>query len=311
MNLPSAGLHLVLLALLGVCVASAGGQRPPGEEEKKEAAAKAAVEKAAAKPLVIKGVAPAKAVFAQPVWTDENFDQWIFMDQRNASAARQRLDTQLALRIDYIDRSCGLTEEEKSKLHLAGRGDVKRFFDRYELVKRSFHEIKNDQQKFNQMWQEINPLQVAWQVGLFDEDSLFLKSLRHTLREDQFARYDAVARESRALHHRASIEMAVMVWEQSVPFRDRQRRELISLLTKETKPPLKSTSYDYNLIVYELSCLPQEKLKPLFDEAQWKIMNRYLAQGRGVAPFLRKNGLLGNEDNEGDRADAQAVPAKK
>ena len=45
-------------------------------------------------------------------------------------AARFRLETILAARVDKIARQCGLTEVQKKKLLLAGRGDIKRFFDR-------------------------------------------------------------------------------------------------------------------------------------------------------------------------------------
>src|SRR5580692_11628476 len=45
-----------------------------------------------------------------------------------AGVARNKLDSALALRIDDVDRICGVTESQKKKLQLAGRGDIKRFF---------------------------------------------------------------------------------------------------------------------------------------------------------------------------------------
>src|SRR5438128_7468487 len=112
----------------------------------------------------------APAVAAAPTVTDEQFDQWVFQQDRNAFEARRRLDSQLALQVEDIDRACKLTDAQKKKLQLAGRGDVKRFFDRYETVRQKFQLLKQDEQKVQEIWQDINPLQVTLQAGLFHDD---------------------------------------------------------------------------------------------------------------------------------------------
>src|SRR5262245_38079822 len=68
------------------------------------------------------------------VMNDAQFDQWVFgnMGLANAAAARNRLDSLLTLNVDDLERTCGLTLIQKKKLLLAGRGDIKRFFDRIE-----------------------------------------------------------------------------------------------------------------------------------------------------------------------------------
>src|SRR5205823_7870412 len=119
------------------------------------------------------------------------------------SGARQRFNSLLALRVEDIERTSTLTDAQKKKLQLAGRGDIKKFFDRYEAVKQKFQLMKNDEEKMQQIWQDINPLQTSLQTGLFHSDSLLIKALHNTLTSDQFARYDAIARERRAFHHRA------------------------------------------------------------------------------------------------------------
>ena len=152
-------------------------------------------------------------------------------------------------------------------------------------------------------------MQTTLSSGLFEADSLFYKSLHNTLTSGQCARYDAVERERREFNHRASIEEAVSTWEQAMPLRDAQRQELITLLTNRTKAPQRPAGpYGPSLIAFHLSRLPEEKLRRLFDETQWKLMSWYLAQGKQLGPFLRQSGLL---DEEADRADAQPAPAKK
>src|SRR5581483_8514669 len=64
-----------------------------------------------------------------------NLDQWLFDGQGNYAGARQRLNSMLAFHVEDIDRVCKLTEAQKTKLRLLGRGDINRFFDCYEKLK--------------------------------------------------------------------------------------------------------------------------------------------------------------------------------
>jgi len=252
-----------------------------------------------------------KVLGGRAAMTDERFDQWVFQQDRNVLGARQRLDSLLSLRIEDIDRTSALTDAQKKRLHLAGQGDVKRFFDRYETIKQKFQLVKNDDEKMQQLWQEIRPLQTSLQAGLFHSDSLLVKSLHNTLNDDQFARYDAIARERRAFHHRATLELVVTTLEQSMPMRDAQRRALTALLASETKPPRKSGQYDYYLIMFQIGRIPQEKLKPLFDSTQWKVLNRLLDQYKGMEPFLRQSGEWPAEEDEADKSDRQPAVLKR
>src|SRR2546430_10007269 len=68
--------------------------------------------------------------FAQPthaqnkfVMGDDQFNQWLY--QGNGQAADE--DSEITLMVESIDRSCHLTEQQKNKLRLAGRGDYARF----------------------------------------------------------------------------------------------------------------------------------------------------------------------------------------
>jgi hypothetical protein len=254
----------------------------------------------------------ARAQVRQPVWTDDMFDQWVFQQDRNAAGARQRLDSLLGLRIEEVDRASQLTDAQKKKLQLAGKGDMRRFFARYETVKKKFQLVKNDQNKINQIWQDISPLQMSLQAGLFHEDSLLVKSLPHTLTAEQFERYDAVARERRAFRHRATIELTVALLEQNMPLRASQRSDLIALLTKQTKPARKSGQYEYYVIMVQLGRVPEVKLKPLFDTMQWQVVKHQLDQLKRMEPFLRQSGEWPDGDDEADKADARPpAPLKK
>jgi hypothetical protein len=254
--------------------------------------------------------APLMAVQVQPVVPDEQLEQWVFQQEGNAAKARQRLDALLALQVEHIDRECQLTDAQKAKLRLAGRGDIKRFFDRYEGVKQKFQLLKHDEQRAQEIWQDIGPLQTSLQAGLFCEDSLLLKSLPNTLTGEQLARYDATTRERRAFGHRASIELAVSTLEQGMPLREAQRRELIDLLVNHTRPPRQASRFDYYVTMVQLARFPEEKLKPLFDAAQWKVVERQLTQYKGIEASLRQSGQWPEEDDEAARAGGRPAVQK-
>ena len=109
----------------------------------------------------------------------EQIDQQLYGRFGGAGVAHNKLDAALALRVDDVERICGLTEAQKKKVQLAGRGDIKRFFDRVEVTKRKFQGGQNNQ--FNNIWQEIQPLQAELTGGLFGDDSLFAKTVMRTL----------------------------------------------------------------------------------------------------------------------------------
>jgi hypothetical protein len=260
------------------------GGRVAAHDEEKDAPAQAAVQFVVAGALV------------QEAWTDEQLDQWVFQNDHNAASARRRLESSLTLHVDAVDTACKLTDEQKTKLQLAGRGDIKRFFDRYEAIKLKWQNRKRDNDNINNVFQDIQPLQITLQTGIFGDSSIFHKSLPHTLNGEQQTRYDAVLRERGAFRHRANIELVVTMVEQGVPLRDAQRRAIIELLTKETKPLRKSSQYDYYVLLFQLGQFPEEKLKKHFDDAQWKVLKRLVEQYRGLEQFLKQNGIWPDEE---------------
>jgi hypothetical protein len=252
---------------------------------------------------------------ARQIIDEQQLDSMIFQRDGNAAGARRRLDSQLSLQLDDIDRVCKLTEAQKVKLQLAARGDIKRFFDRWEALKRNFKPLDQRQPEFQQEYQKlhqnIRPLQLALQSGLFRDDSLIHKSFHDALTEQQQASYAAMERERRLFHHRASVALAVSTLEQAVPLRDVQRQKLIDLLVNETKPAQKPGQYDYYYLMWQFSRLPDEKTKSMFDDVQRKSLGRFFDRVRSVVPTLKQTGEWPGDDEDADRAPAQPAAPKK
>jgi hypothetical protein len=117
-----------------------------------------------------------------------DFDQWLFQPSGNAAQALQRIETQVKLQLAELDRVSQLTAAQRQKLELAARGDMQRFQDAVEVLRRKFNAVKDDQNAANQMWQEIQPLQARQARGLTGPGSLFVKVIPNTLTPEQLAR---------------------------------------------------------------------------------------------------------------------------
>lgn len=230
---------------------------------------------------------------------ENQFDSWIFQNLQTVAQARKRLEQMLTLQMDDVDRACQLTETQKKKLQLAGRGDMLQFFEKVELVRKKFLLVRKDQQKFNEIWQDISPLQVQFQAGLFGDDSFYHKTLRNMLKGEQLSKFAVVDGERRKFQYRAKVELVVAMLENALPLRDEQRQKLITLIVDETKPPRRFGQQDYYLVMWNISKIPEKTLKPLFTDAEWKVLNQQFQQVRGLEQWLKQSGAIG-KDEEGE-----------
>ncbi|WP_165219865.1 hypothetical protein [Aquisphaera insulae] len=242
---------------------------------------------------LVEEAAPADVVMqGRVMFNDETFDQWVFGESGAGRNGHNKLDTKLVLHVDDVARVCNLSEVQKKKLILAGKGDIKRFFDRVDAKRKDFDKVKHDQNKVMQMYQELQPLQVTYHSGVFTEDSLYTKTRRKILGDQQDDRYEKVLREKRQFRLRAKVEMVVAQLDQTIGLTDVQRKSLVEVILEQSDPPVRFGQYDYYLVLYLAGRVPEEKLKPILGDTQWKFLDRQLAQGRGMEQFLRQQGML-------------------
>ena len=236
------------------------------------------------------------AVNVQVFQMDEaNFDANVFQPSGNAKQARTQIETKLKLQLDEINRVCDLSETQKQKLKLAASSDVKRFFDEVAVLRKKVGKGQLDQNAWNNIWQEIQPLRTRQSAGLFGDSSFFAKTVRKTLNTEQLVKYEAVVNERRRFRYLASIEVVMTNMESSVPLHRSQHDAIVKLLMDESQPPSAFGQYDQYLIMYHLGRL-ESKIKPLVEESQWKQLQVQFNQYRGMEQFLIQNGLLPKED---------------
>jgi hypothetical protein len=261
-------------------------------------------------PIVPQAVMPvqvARAVQFNP----EQVDQWIFSRWGGAAAAKIRLEANLGLRIDDIDRACAVTELQKKKLKLAGMGDIKRYYDRVEDLKRKYTAAPGNPQINNNIWQEMQPLQLELNGGLLGDASLFVKTIKSTLEPDQAKRYDELMHGRADERRRATIEWFVVHIDKALGLSDLQRGRLTEVLVSETPPPERFGQADFWYLMYQMTRLPEDKVKAILDEPQWRLLSRQFIQARGMGPWLRSNGLIAQgTDVEPNRAAPRAVQVR-
>lgn len=246
---------------------------------------------------------PAVAEQDQFQFDARQIDSWIFGTWGNAANCRRRIDESLELQIDAIVTLCGATNEQQTTLRLAGRGDIRRFFERVSEIREKFELIKNDRNKLGEIWlgeiwQEAQSLHTDLKSGLFGVDSLFEKTTRTILTAGQAALIRRDDHERRTFRYRNAVEQLVLALDEELALGDDQRQKLVGLLLAETRPPRRFGQYDYLVILFQASRLPDERLKSLLDESQWRTLRNQLKQMQGVGAFLTKQGVMPERDDK-------------
>jgi hypothetical protein len=73
-----------------------------------------------------------------------------------------------------------------------------------------------------------------------------------------------------------------------------QRRRFADLL-KATHPPRRFGSSDYYYLMYRAGQIAEDKIKPIFDDIQWRVFSVQLNQARGMQQWLKNNGMIDDE----------------
>jgi hypothetical protein len=222
------------------------------------------------------------------VMGDDQFNQWLY--QGNGQGADE--DSEITLMVESIDRSCHLNDEQKNKLRLAGHGDYARFNQKVDDLRSECVGKTYDQNAMNELYQKFEPLTTQYQAGLLGSTSLFAKVVHRALAPEQREEYEAAEAERRKTRHEAKVRLFVAVLEQSCPLKASQRDALVALLLKETRPALRSSEYDWYVVVVQAAKIPDDKLKPNLDKAQLMYFKKITQQARGMEAQLKQAGVL-------------------
>jgi hypothetical protein len=219
---------------------------------------------------------------------EQTFNQWLY----SASQGTFDADSELALTIEAVDRVCALSDDQKDKLKLAGRGDFARFEQRVDDLRAQYVGKTYSQDEIGEIYQKIQPLGEIYQAGLLGNSSLFSKVLERTLSTEQAEKFDRIEAERRQARYKAKVGLFVAALQRSCALTDKQRRELVDMLVEQTKPPKRFGQYDWYVILYQSAKLPDERYEHIVDEAQLKALKQTLQQGAGMEQWLKQQKLI-------------------
>ncbi len=89
--------------------------------------------------------------------------------------------------------------------------------------------------------------------------------------------------------------------EQTLKLTANQRRRLEKLLIEETRAPKAFGSYDYYGLIFQAAKIPEDKLKPIFDDDQWQALTQQFQEVRGMKKLLNNGGFLPVDKAAADR----------
>ena len=171
--------------------------------------------------------------------------------------------------------------------------NVRAFLREAEQIRQKYEEAKHDQRKVNEIVHAIQPIQRKIQKGMvFDDDSLLRKTLKNTLTGEQSDKYEQQQVQRRRFAYEAKIEYALVTLESGVPLREQQRKQFVKLLLEETEPPKSFGRQPHYEVFFLASTIDEEKLKPIFDDAQWQAIKRLLIQAHAMDSNLKRNGFF-------------------
>lgn len=227
----------------------------------------------------------------------EQFDSWIFEQHGNENGAREALESKIDLEIRRIEQSLVLSEDQKNRVRLGGRGDIKRFFNRVAHARNEFRELELDQNNINEAYQLAMPLQQELAVGLFEDGSLFAKVLRTTLAAEQRQLLQERESSRRKQTIEAYAKSYVTQLEMQLPMTAAQRDQLLALANEKIGKVTPDSLHLIHLMQYHMSQLPEEELEEIFDAGQLNVFRKVKARHAAMAPFLRQQGLLDDLDD--------------
>jgi hypothetical protein len=228
------------------------------------------------------------------------FDRWLSLQFRPPGRARDLLEMRLAGRLRELEAECHLTALQVKKLQLAGRGDIKRFMDRVDHVARVMEAPESSVEDLRAAKLEMIDLGTLAGPRLFGDDSLLCKTLGSTLDQDQAAARERALLERNAVRHRTTIDRVVKALQDNLGMNEEQESRLAELLLRETRPPRKfGYGPDIALVLFQASRIPEARIRPIFNDAQWRVMGRWMAiyvRGASGEETLNRNGFVFDDD---------------
>jgi hypothetical protein len=121
----------------------------------------------------------------------DSFDDWAFGGKAGEQRFRNQLDKLLRRKVNEVEQFFQLTEAQRRKLTLAGRGDIQRLLEMVEDARKEFQLARTNVRRLAELQKDLRLVELRVSDGLFEMGSLFAKTLRKMVDEKQLVRRSA------------------------------------------------------------------------------------------------------------------------
>ncbi len=209
---------------------------------------------------------------------------------KDANRLQQELTNKSKILVDACAEALQLEEEQVEQLRFACRGDVIRVMQ--EITELDIHtrhvdmqEMGRNQEEMQKIWPLVMPARSKIDEGLHSKGSLFEKSLKSILTAEQQVSFEKQNREKQTRLIVATTKLTLLEFEKQVPLTADQRNRIIKLVEESPKPKLVSEGMAYYLGIVVLSKLPEDKVREILKEEQFKTFKKTFQNAQRFGGF--------------------------
>jgi hypothetical protein len=226
------------------------------------------------------------------------------VDMPEESLALARLRRQAQEHLERVDRTCGLSADQQTRLELALESDARRIAAeidatraRYAGAAANFQQPEG-QRKWQEFQQDIQRCRAQLQQA-FGKDSLFTDLLGEMLDERQLASLDKELRSRRSFRWRAMVAPVLLKMDETIGLDARQHALVEQLLVAaeprlvlDTSPGRRNAHAEQMLVYHQLSKVDAQPIREQLSPRQWQAVSMMMNQGKAMKSWLDQQGLV-------------------
>ncbi len=231
-------------------------------------------------------------------------DQQVFNTFGGREKLRERLEAQLDLRLETVEREFALSPIQERKLRLAGHGDIERFYKEADALTRP---QPTRDPGIRSVLLQARQLRARVLDGVLNEGSLFAGTLRNISRDTPKPESSKVADRQGRLQSN-TIDWFARNMGRGLALTQEQEEALARLLNDRIHLPRNKTTYLYYYLMLQVGKMDEHALQPIFDEVQWLAFQSFLQAGVARSKQLVRLGYL--EEDAEPETEKRAAPEK-
>ncbi len=224
----------------------------------------------------------------QGLFSDHDFEQCVAGPAKTLNQWYDLFEQRLSQKIEQLDQDCHLNPQQKSKLRLAGEGDLKRLRDRVEMGRSYLRAAQNDRFRFTALRERLIMHQYGMHEDLFGSNSLFSKTLPVTLTLDQGIEHVRSATKRWFEENGARVQLYIDTEINALDLTHLQKQQFLSLIEKQGVAAGSSLSPAI-LVMNLLANLPENELRRFLNDEQWKTYAQHRESYRRKVKFSLKD----------------------